>query len=418
MNNRLGRNSLWLLASRLGTQMLMVLFTVLLARRLGSTGFGEYALLAATIFIGNMLTTFGTDMLLMREIASHRDFSQLLAALMLQLGLSVLFVVLVAFGAPFFPNQNPSPILALRIYSLALFPLAFYTVFTSALRGMELMNSYALLSLASAFLQVALIAFLPAGGLINLAIGLVLIQIVVTILAGFLCTLQIPAFRQAWHFSARAFTGLAYASAPIAILTSLGILYQKLSIYMLTAFAGAALTGGFAVALRAVEASKIIHVSVFTALYPLMARSGPDEADSFRTTQIVLLAGATLIALALFLLAAPLVNLLLGSDFSASIPIVRILAWMMIPYTVNTYLTLAFIAAKKERSVMIALSASLLILFLLNLWWIPRFGLAGAAWAALTAESFQALLLLILMQRGFQLDFSKRGETHEFSKLS
>src|SRR5512140_2768818 len=100
MKNQLRKNSLWLLASRVGTQALMVLFTILLAQRLGSAGFGEYAFLAATIFIGNMLTTFGTDILLMREIASRRDFSQLPAALLLQLGLSALFVVLVGFGAP------------------------------------------------------------------------------------------------------------------------------------------------------------------------------------------------------------------------------------------------------------------------------------------------------------------------------
>src|SRR5690348_10935688 len=91
---RLGRNSLWLLAARIGTQGLAVLFTVLLARRLGANGFGEYAFMAAVIFIGNTLTTFGTDMLLIRDIAARDDFSRLPAALFLQLALSVLFIAL------------------------------------------------------------------------------------------------------------------------------------------------------------------------------------------------------------------------------------------------------------------------------------------------------------------------------------
>ena len=416
MNARLGKNSLWLLASRLGTQALMVVFTILLARRLGSAGFGEYAFLAATIFIGNMLTTFGTDMLLMREIASRGDLSRLTAALLLQLWLSALFVTLVIFGAPFFPNQSAPAVLALRIYSLALFPLAFYTVFTSALRGLERMNSYALLSMATIVLQVAVVAFLPAGGLVALAIGLLSIQIFVTVLAGLFCSLQIPAFWRAWHFSARAVRTLVLASAPIALLALLGMLYQKLSIYMLSAFGGAALTGWFAAALRAVEASKTVHISVFTALYPAMARAESNSANTFRLTWIFLLAGAALIALTLSLLAAPLVKLLFGADFAPSTAALRILAWMLVPYTVNTYLTLAFVAAKGERNVAIALSTSLFSLVLLNLWWIPRFGLVGAAWAALAAESFQAILLM--SQHGFHLEIVKRGERHEFSELS
>lgn len=411
MKNQLRKNSLWLLASRLGAQALLVVFTVLLARRLGSAGYGEYAFLAATIFIGNMLTTFGTDMLLMREIASRRDFSQLPAALLLQLALSALFVVFVGVGAPFFPNQDTSTVLALRIYSLALFPLAFYTIFTSALRGMELMNSYGLLGLAGALLQVLVVVVLPSSGLIGIAIGLFFVQVVIAVLAAIICALQIPAFWQAWRFSVRALKILVYASAPIALLALLGIVYQKLSIYMLSALAGAALTGLFAAVLRVVEASKLIHVSVFTALYPAMARS----SDSFWPIQVSLLVGAALIALTLSLLAAPLIKLFFGLDFSPSSPILRILAWMLVPYTFDTYLTLVFVAAKQERKVVIALSASLLLLVLLNLWWIPRFGLAGAAWASLAAESFQALLLLA--QRGFQIEITQRGGASELSKL-
>ena len=47
----------------------MALFTILLARSLGASGFGGYAFMASVVVIGNVLTTFGTDMHLIREIA-------------------------------------------------------------------------------------------------------------------------------------------------------------------------------------------------------------------------------------------------------------------------------------------------------------------------------------------------------------
>src|SRR5512140_2325660 len=93
---RLGINSIWMSLSRLGAQGLGVGFTVLLGRGLGSAGFGEYAFLAAVLTTGNALTTFGTDMHLIRQIASQGKLSGLGEALAIQLGLSLLFIAGVA----------------------------------------------------------------------------------------------------------------------------------------------------------------------------------------------------------------------------------------------------------------------------------------------------------------------------------
>jgi len=422
LQTRLGLNSLWLLGSRLGSQGLLALFTILIARRLGSAGFGEYAFMAATIYIGNTLTTFGTDMLLMREIAARGDLLKLPAALLIQLALSALFAGLVWVGLATIPNLSQTTIRAVEIYSLALFPLAFYTVFTSALRGTEHMSAYALLGLAAGLMQVGLAWLLPAADLVNLAVGLTGIQILVTGLAGLLCAAQIPNFWKAWRFSVSAVPDVLRASAPIGLLAVLGITYQKLSIGMLSILGGPGLTGWFAAALRVVEACKSAHMAVFTALYPLMARAQA-RAETSRPLQGVgagLLVAAALLALILNMLAAPLVNLLFGANFSAAIPALRILAWMLVPYTVNTFLNLALVAGKQEPAVALALGISLAALIGLNLWLIPRFGLSGAAWAALAAECIQAGLLLSSLKKINWLKSSKMkpGETHELPQLS
>lgn len=416
MKLRLGQNSFSLFAARLGTLGLMVIFTALLARRLGVAGFGEYAVLAATIFVGNTLTTFGTDMLLVREIAARGQLVHLPAALLLQLVLSVLFVALVAVASPFLPGLNPPAVLALRLYSLSMLPLAFYTVFTSALRGMERMGSYALLGLAGVVLQLLGVVSLPALNLLNLALWLLAVQCLLALLAGLLCALQIPAFGQAWNFRGAALPALTRASAPVALLAVLGMLYQKMNIYLLSALAGAAPTAWFAGAARAVEASKSAHISVFTALFPSMARAGPGSAGHFRLARAALLGAALLISLAVSLLAAPLVILLFGPGFAPAVPVLRVLAWMMPPYTLNTYLTLACLAEKKEARVAVALGASLLALVVLNLFWVPSLGASGAAWAALSAECVQALALLA--GRGFVLEIDPPGGLHEFSQPS
>jgi len=421
---RLRRNSLWLLLARIGTQGLAVLFTLLLARRLGSAGFGEYAFIAAAIFVGNGLTTFGTDMLLIREIAARNELSGLPAALVIQLGLSAIFIALVWLSAPALPNQSPSAQLALQIYSLALIPLAFYTVFTTALRGRQLMGSYTVLNLLVASAQVVVIWLFvqQTGSIVALAVLLLALQAGAALLAGCLCTLRIGEFWQGWRFSWTDVRAIVAASAPLGWLSLLGMLYQKLSLTLLSLLAGAAVTGFFSVAQRALEAAKTGHLAAFTALYPAMAEANADPHGrqpllaALRSSRKLLIAGAVLAALALFLFAAPLVGLLFGVGFEQAVAVLRILAWVLVPYTVNSILTLAYLAANRERPVSVALSASLLGLAGLSLYWIPTAGAVGAAWASLAAESLQMGILLAYPSPSPAP--RKQGEMHEFSHLS
>ncbi|MCA9926088.1 MAG: oligosaccharide flippase family protein, partial [Anaerolineales bacterium] len=84
---RITQNAFWLLLARLGGQALMLLFTVLVARRLGEVGLGQYAFIAAMLFVGNVFTTFGMDTYLIREIAraEREPFAPIGRALQLQL---------------------------------------------------------------------------------------------------------------------------------------------------------------------------------------------------------------------------------------------------------------------------------------------------------------------------------------------
>jgi O-antigen/teichoic acid export membrane protein len=405
----LGRNILWLVFSRFGTQVLAVVFTVIVARRLGSRGFGEYAFIAAAIFLGNALTTFGTDMLLIREIAASNDLSRLPAALLLQLGLSGIFIVAVLLVGPLLPNQSPAVVAGLEIYTFALLPLAFFSVFTTALRGKQLMDAYTLLNLAVNLLPAAAAwLFIHAGSsVVTLAVILLIVQVAGAVLAGWICTVQIPGFWRAWRFSLPDALALVKMVAPIALIALITILYQKISIAMLSTMQGPAITGWFSAALRVLEASKTVHLAAFTALYPAMAHAaggqpageaglagGAPWRGSFRLSWKFLLLGAGLVSTALFFLAAPLTGFLYGSDFGPSVPALQLLAWVLIPFTVNTFYSLYGLANHKEKRVMYVQLVGLVTLVALNSWWIPKWSLGGACLAAILAESAQAAIYL------------------------
>jgi O-antigen/teichoic acid export membrane protein len=411
MNSRLTKNSFWMLLSRFAAQGLAVVFTIGLARRLGSAGFGAYAFMAAILFVANALTTFGTDMLLIREIAAKNNLSGLPIALTVQLVLSAVFIFIVWMFGSWIPNQSPEIIQALQIYSLSLIPLSFLAVFTTALRGRQLMNMYMLLTVAISALQVGAV-WLPEINLVTLSIYLLSVQFFVAILAGLICTLTIPKFWRAWHLSSFPLSSFLRDTAPIAFLTLLGMLYQRLNIYMLSTMTDAAQTGLFSAAARVVEASKSAHLAVFAALYPALAQSS-QQGEHFRGYFQFLLAGAIFIAGLLTAFANPLTTLLYGSEFGASSEVLKILAWTLIPFTLNSYFTLSFLASKREKLVGRALGLSLFGALILNLAWIPSRGPEGSAWAFLLAECIQSVILMAGARSFVQVE----GESYELSNL-
>lgn len=411
---RLGRDSLWLIAGRVGIQVL-ALFTILLARKLGSVGFGEYAFFTTVIVVANVFTTSGTDMYFIREIAARDDLSRLPAVLWMQLLLSGLFIIGALVVGPFLPNQSADSILALQIYSMALIPMSFYSVFTTVIRGKQRMDLYAQLNLLGALLQTFVVVLFLAGlqGIVTLAFLMLGTQVLLALVAGWLSLFQGIGFWHNWHFSWPDVRAVFFASASLGFLGLFGMFYQKAGVLLLSTLSGAALTGLYVSALRVVDASKLVHYAALTALYPLMAQS--ESSEVVQRSWKLLLAWALLLAVGLSLLAAPIVDLLYGPQFSPAIPILHILAWTLIPYSISSFLALSFVAGNRPRVAGWALTVALSAVALLSFWWIPAYGLVGAAWAAFSAESLQAIVLLAHLpqcQKLFQ------GAVHEFSKLS
>jgi O-antigen/teichoic acid export membrane protein len=81
---------------------------------------------------------------------------------------------------------------------------------------------------------------------------LLLAQCAGAVLGGILCALQILGFWKDWHFSWHKTAALLRLCAPIAVIALIGILYQKISVYMVSTLVDPATTGWFSAALRVI----------------------------------------------------------------------------------------------------------------------------------------------------------------------
>jgi O-antigen/teichoic acid export membrane protein len=388
MNRTLQKNIFWTMFSRFGSQILAITSNVLLARYLGAVGFGVYAFISAIVMIGNAASTFGTDMVLIRRISSRRNYSDLGSALVMQLLISLIFIIGVFVFYSIFPVTS-----SLLIYSFVLIPLAFFTVFTITLRGAQEMQSFSILHFLSTIfhLLAVLLLILKNGDIVQLVTFLLIAQVMVSLLGFILCTARIDKFISHWKFSWNGVLLLFRESSQMAVIGTLRLAYEKLAISLLPLLSGVQMTGLFSASMRVMDAAKLGHLSALTAIYPEMARDG--KFVTRRTGFDMLLVAAGIISLIIFLFAKQIILILFGDQFISSVQSLHILAWILIPYFVVSYHSLLFVAIEVEKPVLFALIASLLLMITLLITLIPFYGLRGAAIALLSAELFHAIFL-------------------------
>lgn len=427
---QIGFNSLWLLIARVSSQLLLLLFTILIARNLGETGLGQYAFIASILFVGNVATTFGLDTMIIRELASEDGRAAVLASpllttgLLIQIGLSFLFVVATWLVAPYLPNQTAETILALRLAVLSLFPLALSTIYSAVLRAYERMDLYLVFNVITAAVMVAsaFIALRNGGALIAISIVIVVAQSAGALGAALLANALVPGFH--WQMagpSASFVRRMTRMGLVLALLMVLGVLYQRLAVMLLSLQQGDAVTGWFSAAARLSEAAKLIPAAFFGAAFPLMARLNagarlagattapgvpmpPGERDGetqagkrlFSHIYRYLLLVSVLVAALLFALAGYIIPLLYGPGYEPSILVLRILAWGL-PFTVIAVrLSFELVSSGQDRAALVAMSVTLLVALPLMLVSVDRWGLTGASLTTVVAEGFQVLVLLVV----------------------
>jgi len=409
VTRRIRLNSIWLLLARLITQGQLVVFTVLVARGLGVGGFGQYAFVAALIFLGNVATTFGTDTLLIREVARDRQANDglIASALWLQLLLSVAWLFIVALGADVLNGQSAEVRLSLQVYSWSLIPLAFFTVFTAVLRAHERMDLYLLLNGVVALIQLGGAWWVLAhnGGLLSLVMMLNIVQLSAALIAGVLCRSSLPAFHFHWSVKRSQLISVARLAWPFALLGVLAVIYQRLGVLMLSTLGSDVQVGWYAAATRVIEPLKMLHFAVLGALLPALAHLTAPAADRqqartatrlFRRSMSFLLIVSALAAGAIIVLAQPIVILLFGASYAPSAALVQLLAVSLIPYTISASLSLRLVTQGHERRVLWATALSVMVAFILQRWLIPSYASSGAALAVVGNESFLAMLLVIV----------------------
>jgi O-antigen/teichoic acid export membrane protein len=401
---RFVRNSVLLVAVEIIGKALGVVFFALVARFLGA---GEVGLYAFALAVANFIVIparFGFENLVQREVgrepARTRDYLWGLSAVkgLISLGvLSLFFIALWVTG-----RQDLTILLLAAGFTLMFSFMEFLNAFFRANQRPEFELAVRLLFSLSNLLLGLLVLY--AGWRLP---GVLLVQLINVAVVGFLGAVILirvaPPGRFTWNW--RVLGGYFTAAAPFAAILISLYLSNQIGVIILKMFSGTTEVGYFAAALRLFDSLTLIPAAIMGAFLPVMSRLYVRSMGGFvrtlRFTVKYLIILSVPLAVIMAVLARPIVVLLYGESFLASVPALRILSLALLFSFWNYACTNVLIARNEERSLLWLTWLTAGIHVTGNLFLIAAFSYLGACWAILTTQGIFGIVLYSLQLRRY-----------------
>lgn len=415
---RAARNATALALSSIAAKGLLFGWQLILARWLGSEGYGIYGTIGAMISVGMSIPEFGMGLIVIRDVAKRpADGGRYLsAALVMQPFLAVLaYLGLLVAAVLLGYDAELRALLALAAISLLIDALG--NMCHNQLIAIERMVITAIISTAHITLLIILAAIALAldAGLWGLYAA--------TITAGTLRSVVywIVAWRRfgirpVFPVDREVARSLVQNGWPLALSAFLTLTYQHVDKLLSTALIGAddtgQLTAGFVVVFGVID---LLSTTVLVAVFPLMSRvysDGLREMFDFMLEKLSFFNLVLSLPIGIYasLLAVPLAAWVFGEGYTRTADVLQVLIWYTVVTMVFNVFAKAMLIQNRQRQLLLIRTGGLALNVVLNLLLLPQIGVTGAAVATLIAES--VILVMVLSVYELPADWWARMRSH------
>ncbi|MFL5844532.1 MAG: flippase [Solirubrobacteraceae bacterium] len=386
------------------TKLASLAFYVVMARELGSAGFGDYMFALSLVVLLTSLAGFGTDGLLTREVSRDRDELHRLfwnsIALKVVLGLATTAIaLLVSILGDYSPAVNAAIVLLALGTLLELLAKTIGATFLAYddLRPVA----------AGLILQRFSTA---AGGIIALVAGAGIAPVAAIYLGGAalgLASVTLSLYRHELRprreISIRRAREVAAQAVPFGLMLIFSTIIFRIDATMLSLFKGPEAVGLYSAAYRALESVLFLPYAIENALFPTFSRlaraTQPTLASVYEGGLKAIAVITAPLGVAFLLFGGPLLELLYGTEYGDAERAMHWLGGAAVLYGIS-FLSVSLLAAQRKTRVLAWTVGSVMVFnIVLNLLVIPRYSLDGAAAVTTITEAVQALALGVLARR-------------------
>ena len=398
-------NSFYMVLERLVVTIAnFVVFTVL-ARKLGPESTGIFSLTQSILLVGWPIALFINEQVLIRQTldSTQNTNSIFKHALTYKIFLSAITYVLSILLASIYFDE--SIVIYVSIFCMIHFfnfDIIFFSYFRAHQKSKQVFKIRALIILLFSTSKVILL--INNGNLLIFFI-LYVAEAIVLGFSAYIAFIQEKSNSQFYNapYSRSYFTSIAKASIPLMLSAVVIMLYSRVDQFMIKNILGTHALGQYSVGVKLSEASTILLATFFTSRFPKLLELHKINYKQFedsiiRNLQIAFFLGSCMLVMVYFL-SETVITLLFGTQFSQASPVlvIHMIGAIFIYYgMINTQW---LIAEKMEYLRFPRVLVGLIINIFLNLFWIERFGIVGAAYSTVISQLASNVLFNLLNKK-------------------
>jgi O-antigen/teichoic acid export membrane protein len=400
------KNFSFLIASQLIYKILSFFSFILLARVLGVDQFGLLSYAISFVYLFDFITDFGISTIMVRDASGEPKeklgeyFSDVF---FLKIFLSLATYLFIGLSV-FLINKDPLKIKIILLLGCALIFDSFSNTLRYIFNILEKMYITSFSTILEAILKFVLVLFFIYYYKYNLSIlaqlflltSVAIFFLNMVLVQGNLITIH-------WSYVPRLWLHLLQLSIPVAFLAFFQSLNFRINIIMLSKMTNDVVTGIYSAGSKIIESIGIIPFTFSTALLPTISRFAKIDRNSFITSfkycVFFIFLISLPVALVLFTYAKQISLFLLGKDFIASATVIKISAFLLIPFFIRP--TLEYFALARVKSSIIYFSSIVGIAanIIMNILLIPNLNYIGSCISIVVAEFIISLILLFRVRR-------------------
>jgi O-antigen/teichoic acid export membrane protein len=377
----------------------------LLTRHLGTVSFGRYVAVTALVTVVGGLTEGGLNSIAVREYSGH-DGGQRRQVMSDLVGIRVAlsFVAgLFAIGFAAALGYSGTLVLGTALAVAGLMLQGFQTLLGTSLQGEMRFGWITALELVRQVVSVILIVTLVLLGSSLLPFfGIPIAAAAATLVVTVAVTRRLISLRPTLH--PRRWWPLVRDTLPFAAAIAVSVLYFRVGVLAMSVLASGHQAGYFAASFRVIEVLVGVPPLIASTAFPILARAvaqGDEPRLHYGAERLVegTLVLGTAISVFLVLGAKPVIDVLGGSEYAKSVPVLRIQGLALTANCVAISAGYVLLSLREHRAILLANATALLASVLLAVLLIPPFAAQGGAIAVVLAEASLAVAMLLRLAR-------------------
>lgn len=397
------KNTFSLTAAELAGKGLAMVFTIYLIRTIGPANNGVFTVAKSFVQVFLVLVWLGFDQVAIREVAKdnsklNKYMGSILTLRLIIASICYLFIVVFinTFGETI--NYNSITQKVILIYGLMLFGNVLFISWT--FQAVERMHVLAIRSVLLYVLNLlGLILFVKDEGDLLVAIWIIVVSFIINsvwMLIYYIKHYGLPDFNIDISF----WKSLIGQSTRVGLVFMVVTFYSIIGVQLLSYYHGDVQTGIYGAAFQIVVLLLIPTGILQGAFFPQISKlSGKEERGNIISNYVLVnVIAGVFMSFSLFVFSSAIVNIL-GEKYAETDLLLKYLSLTVLIQYISTSFFSPLIAWKKERTVVFANIAGLIINIITNLALIPKYGYFGAAIGTISCELAVLSVLIYIFKK-------------------